>query len=115
VASAVCTVQALHFRVAEQTGAIAMPTSKVPTLWRIEGILERVDLVNREIELVERSTRRTLVVSPDCEVVLHGERVKLRMLQPGDRVRILYSVHPNLCEAHRLEAQSDDLSSDFFS
>jgi hypothetical protein len=90
-----------------------MPTSRVPSLSRIEGILERVDLVNREVELVGRSTRRTLTVPPDCEVVLRGERVKLRMLQPGDRVRILYSVRPDLCEAHRLEAQSDDPSSAF--
>lgn len=56
-----------------------------------EAIIHRVDPVNRELTAVVEGVFVTIYVPPDCEVVLRGERVKLRMVQPGDHVRVTYT------------------------
>jgi hypothetical protein len=60
-------------------------------VWQqLEGTLTSVDLVNR-VAAVQRGSRIvTFDVPPACEVLLRGERVKLRMLQPSDAVTIRY-------------------------
>jgi hypothetical protein len=72
---------------------------------QLEGVLQGVDLVNREIEVADQAKHITLMVPSDCKVFLHGERVKLRLLQPGDRLRITYRERPGAVEARLVEAE----------
>ena len=54
----------------------------------IEGTVLSVDTVNRELTVLSRAVRVAFDVPPGCPIVLRGERVKLRLVQPGDRVRV---------------------------
>lgn len=71
---------------------------------RLHGFVEQIDLINREVELVAEPARHVVHVPSDCEVFLHGERVKLRMLQPGDRVEVACRAEAGALIASRLEA-----------
>ncbi len=62
-------------------------SSGKPTL-EAEAVVHRVDPVNRELAALVEGVLVSIYVPPGCEVVLRGERVKLRMVQPGDRVRV---------------------------
>lgn len=56
-----------------------------------EGPIQVVDLVSRTVAvLLHQEGFLIFDVPPDCEVRLNGERVKLRLLQPGDRVQIVF-------------------------
>ena len=51
---------------------------------------------------------RTLVrfdVPPTCVISLRNDRIRLRMLQPGDHVRIIFAEAADLRQALRIEAQ----------
>jgi len=54
------------------------------------GVVQRINLIEREVTVRQESGSVTYSVSPGCEVLLNGERVKLRMLQPRDRVRVAF-------------------------
>jgi hypothetical protein len=56
-----------------------------------DGIVRRVDPVGRELEVAVAGTPVNFDVRTDCAITLRGERVKLRLLQPRDRVRISYA------------------------
>ena len=56
-----------------------------------DGIVHGVDTVNRELAALVGGALVNFDVPPGCAVVLRGERVKLRMVQPGDRVRVTYA------------------------
>jgi hypothetical protein len=58
------------------------------------GVLQRIDLIAREVTVRQETGPVTYTAPPDCQVLLNGERVKLRMLQPRDRVRVAY--HPRV-------------------
>jgi hypothetical protein len=58
---------------------------------RIEGIVQRVDTVNRELTLVAEGATFVIDVPSDCPILLRGERVKMRMIQPRDPVRVTYA------------------------
>jgi hypothetical protein len=83
-----------------------MPFSHITNQLQLEGILRRLDVIGREIEVTDQATHRTLMVPPGCQVFLHGERVKLRMLLPGDRLRITYRERCESLEACVVEVQS---------
>ncbi len=55
------------------------------------AVVHRVDPVSRELAALVGGTLVTVYVPPDCEVLLRGERVKLRMVQPGDRLLVAYA------------------------
>ena len=59
-----------------------------------EGIVRRVDLMTRELELLADAGVLRLVVLPGSRVLLNGERVKLRLLQPQDRVAVVVNATP---------------------
>jgi hypothetical protein len=61
-----------------------------------EGVIQRVDPVARELAALVGGSLVNIYVPPDCAVLLRGERVKLRMVQPRDRVRVAYSVADGL-------------------
>jgi len=52
------------------------------------GVIQAIDLIDREVIVRQEAGPMTYSVSGNCEVILNGERVKLRMLQPRDHVRI---------------------------
>jgi hypothetical protein len=54
------------------------------------GIIHQVDPVGRELTAILDGTCRTFYVPLDCSIVLNNERVKLRMLQRLDPIRIVY-------------------------
>ncbi len=56
-----------------------------------DGLVREVDTVNRELTAVVGGELLTFDVPPDCVVVLRGERVKFRMVQPGDLLRVTYA------------------------
>jgi hypothetical protein len=68
-----------------------------------EAVVHRVDPVTRELASCVEGVLVTIYVPPDCEVVLRGERVKLRMVQPRDRVRVTYTEFADSMVARAIE------------
>jgi hypothetical protein len=75
-----------------------------PTL-RVDGVVRRVDPVGRALEVLAAGTPVTFDVRPDCAVTLRGERVKLRLVLPRDRVRVAYTETPGALAAVAVEVQ----------
>lgn len=70
-----------------------------------------MDLVSRELQVLIEATLVTFDVPPGCPVLLNDEQVKLRLLQPQDRVTLFYLQGPDgLRTARRVEAQPGDAS-----
>ena len=68
-----------------------------------EAVIRRVDPVNRELAALVEGVLVTIDVPPACEVILRGERIKLRMVQPRDRVRVTYTEFANSIVARAIE------------
>ncbi len=71
-----------------------------------EGRVLYVDLFNRSVTVLLKNGPLTFDVPPTCEVLLNGERVKLRMLQPRDRVTITFCRRQGILTAMSLEVRS---------
>jgi hypothetical protein len=80
------------------------PNARRP-ITEIEGVVRRVDPVGREVELHAGGVAISLVVPPDCAISLRGERVKLRLIQPRDRVRVSYTEHQGTRAAEAIVVQ----------
>jgi hypothetical protein len=65
-----------------------------------DGIVRSVDAVGRELKVDCAGIHFTVDVRRDCLITLRGERVKLRLLQPRDRVRVSYTE----CRGNRIAA-----------
>lgn len=72
------------------------------------GVVHRVDLVNRELTVFVRGGVLTFDVPVGCEIALHRERVRLRMVQPRDRVRVTYARRGGFLVALGVEVQPED-------
>jgi hypothetical protein len=81
------------------------PETRERTL-RIEGIVQRVDTVNRELTLNSAGATVVIDVPSDCPILLRGERVKLRMIQPRDPVRVTCADNRSIHTARAVEVQS---------
>ena len=68
-----------------------------------EAVIHRVDPVNRELAALVEGVLVTIYVPPACEVILRGERIKLRMVQPRDRVRVTYTESADPIVARAIE------------
>jgi hypothetical protein len=79
-------------------------TNRMPVL-EAEAVVHRVDPVNRELTALVGGVPVTIYVPPDSEVVLRGERVKLRMVQPRDRLRVAYTELAGSLVARAIEVQ----------
>ena len=79
--------------------ATPLPTSQV------EGFVERVDLVNRELTVRAGDERVKFDVPTDCAILLRGERVKLRLMQLHDCVRLTYTERRGLRAAWEIEIE----------
>ena len=66
------------------------PNGSRPTL-QADGVVRRVDPVGREVEVHVAGNPVNFDVRPGCLITLRGERVKLRLIQPRDRVRVAYT------------------------
>jgi hypothetical protein len=56
----------------------------------IEGTIQQIDTISREVVVYIDGAWMCFDVPADCPVLLNRERVKLRLLQPTDRVRVAY-------------------------
>ena len=81
-----------------------------PALWARQsvGVIHRVDPINRELAVVVNDDLLTFDVPVDCAIILHGERVRFRMLQPRDLVRITHRGRGRLRVALAIDAQPND-------
>jgi hypothetical protein len=73
------------------------------TLDRTEGIVQHVDVVGRVLTVQVNGISKDFNLAPDCAIVLHGERVKLRLVQPDDHVSVVFSQGPAGLMAHAVE------------
>jgi hypothetical protein len=80
------------------------PKVSVPVL-RVEGVVLRVDTINRELAVFTGGSRVVVDVPADCRIILRGEPVKLRMLQPFDRVKAACGASSGLPVARSIEVQ----------
>lgn len=62
--------------------------SRLPLL--ADGVVRRVDPVGREMDVLVAGASVSFDVRTDCVITLRGERVKLRLVQPRDRVRVAF-------------------------
>ncbi len=85
-----------------------MPSSNLTgPILQADGIIQQVDTVNRELRVQVNGISLTFDVPPGCTVILNEEQVKLRLLQPADRVKVVYHSGPRgLYTARRVEAQT---------
>jgi hypothetical protein len=68
-----------------------------------EAVIHRVDPVNRELAALVEGVLVTIYAPPVCDVILRGERIKLRMVQPRDHVRVTYTEFANSIVARAIE------------
>jgi hypothetical protein len=54
------------------------------------GTIRRIAALDRELTLETGGEVLVFALAPDCSFVLHGEPVKLRLLQPLDRASVGY-------------------------
>jgi cobalt-zinc-cadmium efflux system membrane fusion protein len=54
------------------------------------GVIQAVDVPGRTLTLQADGVSTTFDIAPDCAIVLHGERVKLRLVQPSDTAVVAY-------------------------
>jgi hypothetical protein len=69
-----------------------------------DAVVQWVDSVNREVGALVAGILFTIYAPPGCPIVLRGETVKFRLLQPGDLVRVTYVETAGLLVAKRIEA-----------
>ena len=70
-----------------------MPPSTAETHSRqAQGALCRVDVCRRELHVLVGDEILICYVPPDCPVLVNGERVRLRLLQPADCVRVEFGL-----------------------
>jgi hypothetical protein len=74
---------------------------------RAQGAVQRVDTVGREIILLLPTGLAVFDVPSDCPILLRGEPIKLRLIQPRDQVRVAFSEHQDRLIAQSLEVQPD--------
>jgi len=79
-------------------------SSKHAKRGEIAGVIRQVDAVNRDMTLLAGGNHQLVDVPSECSILLNGETVKLRLLQPGDHVRVIYLDQNNVRIAQRIEA-----------
>jgi hypothetical protein len=64
-----------------------------------------VDLIGRDLTVLLRSGMQVFDIPPDCPIRLHGEQIKLRLVQPRDFVCVAFRRTADRLVAERLEIQ----------
>jgi hypothetical protein len=65
--------------------------SHTESLQEIEGVIRAINAPCREMHISVNDKIYRFDIAGECSVWLHGERVKLRILQVADPVHISYS------------------------
>lgn len=71
------------------------------------GIVQNVDLVGRDMTVLLQTGIEVFDIPPDCPILLHGEQIKLRIVQPRDHVWIAFNRQSERLVAEKLEVQPD--------
>lgn len=72
-------------------------------MFEIDGIIQQIDPVARELQIRANGVVLTIDVPVDCGILLNGERVKLRLLQALDQVQIRYVRSADFLSARSIE------------
>ena len=72
-----------------------------------DAVVRKVDPVSRQVLVDVNGAAENVYVPPDCTVLLRGERVKLRIMQPRDRVRIQLQDGPGTVVARSIEVRAE--------
>jgi hypothetical protein len=78
----------------------------------INGIIEQVDVMNREVRVLHEHRSERFDVPVDCLILLNDERVKLRLLQPTDPVTVQYVPQQGIPAARLIAVKSRTLHPD---
>jgi hypothetical protein len=70
---------------------------------RAWGIVQHVDVVGRDLAVLLQTGVEIFDIPPDCPILLHGERIKLRMVQPRDHVWVTFHRTPQRAIAEKIE------------
>ena len=65
----------------------------------VEGVIQQVDPVGRELPVLVDGVAIQFFVPLHCNISLNDEPVKMRLLQPRDRARLAYSVEHGVTTA----------------
>jgi hypothetical protein len=66
----------------------------------VSGILRSIDIMARTIQVFSDEAVFDIDVPAGCNIVLHDEHVKLRLLQPGDPVQVALDAEAETPVAH---------------
>lgn len=72
----------------------------------VQGAVQHVDTVSRELTVLLSTGLVVFDVASDCPIYLRGERIKLRLVQPRDQVRVLFLHNDNLLISQRIDVLS---------
>jgi hypothetical protein len=86
---------------------MAMSSQPISGAERVQGSVQRVDTVGREIIVLLPRGLAVFDVPCDCSILLRGEPVKLRVIQPGDQVQIAFCDLQGMLVAQLLDVQPD--------
>ena len=78
---------------------------------QLRAVIQRIDLVNREVAVIADGARQVVTVPSNCAVLLRGEPVKLRMLQPGDLVKVAFYSRAGEAVARTIEVEGGPATS----
>lgn len=75
---------------------------------RVRGFLRVVDVDQRDIVVMLPTGLEEFFVPPNCPILLHGERIKLRLIQVGDEVCVTCVRYGETRNVKVLEIQPND-------
>lgn len=85
---------------------MAHPTFSDLGVHVISGFVERLDLFNREIAIASDDEPISIEAPLACSIILHGQSVRLRLIQPQDRIRATFRVIGGRNVANRIEVNT---------
>ena len=68
----------------------------------VEGIIQHVDPVGRELPVLVGGTPINFYVPLDCCISVNESPAKMRLLQPRDRARLEFTVEHGVTTAHSI-------------
>ena len=75
---------------------------------QVEGIIQQVDPVGREMPVVVDGVSIKFYVPLHCDISLNDEPARMRLLQPRDRARLAFFVEHGVSRALSITVSSTD-------
>ena len=72
----------------------------------MRATIDAIDLVAREVQVSSGDKRLTLQVPVTCQIIMYDDRVRLRLLQPGDAVEVMFTFEDGQAVAQGIEVMS---------